>query len=87
MDGISTIGPVAGTIAAGWQASLGSVASGSLFSFLQSAAIGGAAAGVVTAIRMVGARVAVAGVLTAGKEKMTGLLERIGSWFWKKKED
>ena len=85
--GFSAIGPIGGIIAAGWQASLGSVASGSLFSFLQSAAMGRAAAGVITAIRMVGAGVAVAGVLMAGKQKVTGLLERIGSWFWKKKED
>ena len=41
----SAVGTVGGIIAAGWQASMGSVAAGSLFAFLQSAAIGGATMG------------------------------------------
>ncbi len=44
--GFSAIGPVAQSIAAAWQSSLGIVAAGTPFAFLQSAAMGGAAAGV-----------------------------------------
>ena len=43
MLGFSAAGPVAGSIAAGWQSSIGIVSAGSLFAFLQSAAMGGAA--------------------------------------------
>lgn len=42
--GFSAIGPAGGSIAAGWQASIGAVEAGSLFAFCQSAAMGGAAA-------------------------------------------
>ena len=42
--GFSALGPVGGSIAAGWQASIGAVEAGSLFAFCQSAAMGGAAA-------------------------------------------
>ncbi|KAJ7861730.1 hypothetical protein B0H14DRAFT_3134494 [Mycena olivaceomarginata] len=34
--GFGAMGPIAGTIAAGWQAAIGNVAAGSLFAFLQS---------------------------------------------------
>ncbi|KAF2712827.1 hypothetical protein K504DRAFT_489162 [Pleomassaria siparia CBS 279.74] len=37
--GFGAAGPIAGTIAAGWQAAIGNVAAGSLFAFLQSAAM------------------------------------------------
>jgi len=42
--GFSALGPVAGSAAAGWQASIGAVEAGSLFALCQSAAMGGAAA-------------------------------------------
>ena len=42
--GFSSIGPVAGSAAAGWQASIGAAEAGSLFTLCQSAAMGGAAA-------------------------------------------
>jgi len=42
--GFSALGPVAGSVAAGWQASIGAVEAGSLFAICQSAAMGGAAA-------------------------------------------
>lgn len=61
--GFSAAGPVLGSVAAGWQASLGSVASGSVFSFFQSAAMGGAAMGVSTGIGVLGAVIAVGGGL------------------------
>jgi hypothetical protein len=41
--GFSSIGPVAGSAAAAWQASIGAVEAGSLFALCQSAAMGGAA--------------------------------------------
>lgn len=66
--GFSATGPVLGSVAAGWQATIGSVASGSVFSFLQSAAMGGAAMGLFTGIGVLGAVIAVGGVL-AVKER------------------
>lgn len=59
--GFSAVGPVAGSLAAGWQAGIGSVAAGSLFAFLQSAAMGGAAIGLFAGIGVVGPLVAFAG--------------------------
>jgi hypothetical protein len=44
--GFSAIGPFAESIAVAWQSSIGIVAAGTPFAFLQSAAMGGAAAGV-----------------------------------------
>ena len=85
--GFSAVGPVAGSIAAGWQASLGSVVSGSLFSFLQGAAMGGAAMGVFTGIGAAGVGVAAAGVLVAVRGKVAGLLGKVSSWGWKGKKD
>ncbi|MCJ1476270.1 hypothetical protein MMC13_004936 [Lambiella insularis] len=43
--GFTSTGPVAGSLAAIWQSSIGLVAAGSPFAFLQSAAMGSAAAG------------------------------------------
>ena len=56
--GFSTAGPVAGSAAAGWQASMGAVPAGSAFAWLQSAAMGGAAAQNVTATGVAGATAA-----------------------------
>ena len=61
--GFGVSGPVLGSIAAGWQASMGTVAAGSLFVFLQSAAMGGAAMGLFTGIGALGAVMAVGGGL------------------------
>lgn len=52
MIGFSAAGPVAGSVAAGWQGSIGLVQAGSLFAWCQSAAMGGAA---VTGIIAAGA--------------------------------
>lgn len=65
--GFSAIGPVAGSLAAAWQASIGSVAAGTLFSFLQGAAMGGAALGVITGFGAAGAAVAVATALVSSE--------------------
>ena len=54
--GFSALGPIAGSIAAGWQSSLGAyVGAGSLFAWCQSAAMGGAAANTVFATLVAGA--------------------------------
>jgi hypothetical protein len=50
MIGFSSLGPIAGSIAAGWQAGIGNVAAGSLFSVLQSAGMGGFGTGIITAV-------------------------------------
>ena len=63
--GFSAVGPVAGSAAAAWQASMGSVVAGTLFPFLQSAAMGGAAMGVFTGIGAAGAAVAIAAGLAS----------------------
>ena len=71
--GFSAIGPVAGSAAAAWQASTGSVVAGSLFPFLQSAAMGGAAMGVFTGMGAAGAVVAIAAGLASPETQ-----ERVG---------
>ena len=43
--GFTAVGPAAGSAATAWQASMGVVKAGSLFSWCQSAAMGGAALG------------------------------------------
>jgi len=58
--GFSAIGPVAGSVAAGWQASIGIVEAGSLFALCQSAAMGGALA--TTGVSGVAAALAASGL-------------------------
>ena len=48
--GFGTVGPIAGSIAAGWQSSIGAVSANSLFALLQSAGMGGPALMSVTGI-------------------------------------
>ena len=50
------VGPVAGNIAAGWQAPMGSVTNGILFAFLQSTATGGAEIGVLAGTGALGGK-------------------------------
>jgi Interferon-induced 6-16 family len=57
--GFSAIGPVAGSVAAGWQSAIGAVEAGSLFAFCQSAAMGGVAAATLTGTAATGAGAAV----------------------------
>ncbi|KAF1998632.1 hypothetical protein P154DRAFT_438712 [Amniculicola lignicola CBS 123094] len=61
--GFTPVGIAAGTIAAGIQASIGNVAAGSLFAFLTSAGMGGAAAPILGVF----APAASAGVMCLGK--------------------
>lgn len=63
---------MAGSVAAGWQASLGVVQAGSLFAWCQSAAMGGAALNGVAATGIAGggaAALATAGAAVQGGEK------------------
>jgi Interferon-induced 6-16 family len=55
--GFSAAGPVAGSAAAAWQASVGLVEAGSLFAWCQSAAMGGAAFNGILALGATGAGV------------------------------
>ena len=74
--GFGAVGPAAGSLAAAWQSSIGIVAAGSPFAFLQSAAMGGAAAGVIY-----GSGVAGLAVLAA---------KRTAEWtytWWRKRND
>ncbi|OJJ65670.1 hypothetical protein ASPBRDRAFT_49603, partial [Aspergillus brasiliensis CBS 101740] len=52
--GFGATGPVAASLAAIWQSSIGVVQAGSLFATLQSAAMGGAAAGAFTTASNIG---------------------------------
>lgn len=52
--GFAAAGPVAGSIATGWQASIGAVQAISLFAWCQSAATGGAAVGAIQAAGVAG---------------------------------
>ena len=62
--GFSAIGPVAGSAATAWQASIGAVQGVSLFAWCQSAAMGGAAMGSIQAAGVAGSAGAVMGALT-----------------------
>lgn len=79
------MGPVAGSIAAGWQASMGGyVVAGSLFAYLQSAAMGGAAIGLFAGIGAVGGVAAVAGVgasVNVVRERIFTIGEVVGEKF------
>ena len=63
--GFSAAGPVAGSIAAGYQSSIGLVQAGGVFAWCQSAAMGGAAVGGIVAGGAAGAGVMGAATLTA----------------------
>ena len=87
--GFATLGPGPLSIAAAWQASIGNVVAGSLFSFLQSAGMGGAGAGIFTAMGMAGSLIA-AGALAVGvldklpanHKSLEKKLQDIGSHVW-----
>ncbi|KAL9618146.1 MAG: hypothetical protein Q9160_007096 [Pyrenula sp. 1 TL-2023] len=76
--GFTSVGPAAGSYAAGWQASIGLVNAGSPFAWCQSAAMGGAAAAQVTSVGVAGAGVAaVAGGVGLGQAAMKKSSERL----------
>ncbi|KAF8173595.1 hypothetical protein K438DRAFT_2023459 [Mycena galopus ATCC 62051] len=71
--GFGAMGPIAGTIAASWQAAIGNVAAGSLFALLQSVGM----AHFVT-IPLLG--VAAAGGGAVALAKVTGALQPVSRW-------
>jgi hypothetical protein len=71
--GFSALGPVAGSAAAGWQASLGIVEAGSLFAWCQSAAMGGAAVNAIIATGAAGG--GVTALATAAAAGQSGTLD------------
>lgn len=77
--GFSAVGPVAGTAAAAWQASMGLVEAGSLFAWCQSVAMGGAALGGITAFGIGSAAVAIgAGVASEAVKKVAAVVNEVG---------
>ena len=72
--GFGTLGPVAGSMAAGWHSSLGLVVAGTPIAFLQSAAMGGAAMGVMTGIGVLSSMVTIAAALTPKERTVGGLV-------------
>jgi hypothetical protein len=70
MLGFAATGPIAGSVAAGWQASMGLVQAGSFFSWCQSAAMGGAAVGGILATGLTGAGVAVSATVAGALDVM-----------------
>ena len=72
--GFASTGPAPGSAAAAWQASIGVVRAGSLFSWCQSAAMGGAALG---GIKVAG----VAGAALTRVEDIPGLVETFHEFF------
>ncbi|KAJ6592711.1 hypothetical protein B0H19DRAFT_1365097 [Mycena capillaripes] len=71
--GFGSLGPIAGTIAAGWQAAIGNVAAGSLFALLQSI-------GMVHAVTIPVVGVAVAGGGAVVLAKAAGALQPAARW-------
>ena len=79
--GFSALGPVTGSAAAAWQASLGIVEAGSLFTWCQSAAMGGAAVNAIIATGAAGGGVAVLATAAAAGQSKTldvdGLMKKL----------
>ncbi|KAJ7752219.1 hypothetical protein DFH07DRAFT_1061729 [Mycena maculata] len=71
--GFGSLGPIAGSIAAGWQAAIGNVAAGSLFAFLQTV-------GMVHAVAIPVAGVAVVGGGAVALAKIAGALQPASRW-------
>ncbi|KAK0701567.1 hypothetical protein B0T26DRAFT_523377 [Lasiosphaeria miniovina] len=74
--GFSATGSLAGSMAAAWQSSVGSVAAGSAFAWCQSAAMGGAALNGVFGLGATGAGVVGAGTLPILAEKVQSVFRR-----------
>ena len=85
--GFGALGPVAGSSAAAWQASIGAVEAGSLFAWCQSAAMGGMAVNGIIATGATGGAILLSstavGLLMDGsmnkgdEEKLTGLFQSV----------
>ncbi|KAJ7207690.1 hypothetical protein C8J57DRAFT_1480682 [Mycena rebaudengoi] len=74
--GFGSMGPIAGSIAAGWQAAIGNVAAGSLFAFLQSV-------GMVHAVTIPAVGVVVVGGGAVALAKVAGALQPASRWVQK----
>ena len=77
--GFSAVGPVAGSIAAGWQSSIGLVSAGSLFAFLQSAAMGGAAMAGIVGLGVAGLAIAGTTASTIIRDDQVQYIQNIGT--------
>lgn len=75
--GFGPTGPVAQSIAAGIQSSIGSVSAGSAFAILQSAAMGGQAKAIFPFIGMFGAAMTIWGVVPAVEQVIRGIPDKI----------
>ena len=74
--GFGAYGPIAGSLAAAWQASIGAVVAGTPFALLQGMAMGGAAMGAVIGIGAGGAGVAAVARL-ASNETIRGVVGKV----------
>ena len=74
--GFTSAGPAAGSLAAVWQSSIGSVAAGSAFAWCQSAAMGGAAASGIFGFGAAGAGAIGVGTLPILAGKFRGVFRR-----------
>lgn len=75
--GFGPSGPVAQSIAAGIQSSIGSVSAGSVFAILQSAAMGGQAKAIFPLIGLFGAAMTIWGVVPAVEQVIRGIPDKI----------
>ncbi len=75
--GFSALGPVASSAAAAWQASLGIVEAGSLFTWCQSAAMDGAAINAIITTGAAGGGVAVLATAAAAGQSKTLDVDRL----------
>lgn len=75
--GFGPAGPVAQSIAAGIQSSIGSVSAGSVFAILQGAAMGGEAKAIFPLIGIFGAAMAIWGVMPAVEHVIRGIPDKI----------
>ena len=80
--GFGVLGPVAGSVAAGWQGRMGAVQAGSFFAWCQSAAMGGAAVNGVIVAGAAGGRIAaIATAGAVGRDEAKGLLGLFGEGY------
>lgn len=75
--GFGPAGPVAQSIAAGIQSSIGSVPAGSAFAILQSASMGGQAQAIFHLVRIFGAAMSIWGVVPAVEQVIHGIPDEI----------
>lgn len=82
--GFAAAGPVTGSAAAAWQASLGLVEAGSFFAWCQSAAMGGAAVNAIAGTGLAGLAGLAGGSLGGQNDQRRQLLQEIFSRAWER---